>query len=146
MYLRVIIQLCSLDLEFICTSVFFNWLTHELTRKSCDYLCKQQFLFHLFAVTSQLNYEVKMPDATLSGRVLAPGIQLFLFPNLDMFLIIQFLTNLATVESWSSWINSDKASQKRTRNYFMDNFFATRFTKSARICDYAKETTDVVLS
>ena len=39
--LRVIIQLCSLDLEFICTSVFFNWLTRELTRKSCDYLCKQ---------------------------------------------------------------------------------------------------------
>ena len=42
-YLRVIIQLRALDLEFICTSVFFNWLTHELTRKSCDdYLCKQQ--------------------------------------------------------------------------------------------------------
>lgn len=64
-----------------------------------------------------------MPDATLSGRVLAPGIQFFLFPNLDTFLIIQFLTNLATVESWSSWTNSDKASQKRTRNYFMDNVF-----------------------
>ena len=106
-----------------------------------------QFLFHLFAVTAQLNYEVKMPDATLSGRVLAPGIQFFLFPNLDTFLIIQFLTNLATVESWSSWTNSDKASQKRTRNYFIDNVFAARFKKSARICDYVKETTcDVVLS
>ena len=94
-----------------------------------------QFLFHLFAVNAQLNYEVKMPDATRSGRVLAPGIQLFLFPN------------LATVESWSSWINSDKASQKGTRNYFTDNVFAARFTKSARICDYVKETTcDVVLS
>ena len=88
-----------------------------------------------------------MPDATLSGRVLAPGIQFFLFPNLDTFLIIQFLTNLATVESWSSWTNSDKASQKRTRNYFIDNVFAARFKKSARICDYVKETTyDVVLS
>ena len=53
----------------------------------------KQFLFHLFAVTAQLNYEVKMPNATLSGRLLAPGIQLFLFPNLDTFLIIQFLTN-----------------------------------------------------
>ena len=29
----------------------------------------------------------------------------------------------------------------------MDNVFAARFTKSARICDYVKETTcDVVLS